>query len=135
MNRSIELKKEINKAIFLTLLLCFILLATKGESAKQAVDYTQFANPLVGAAEFGHCFPEATVPFRMIQVGPETRTGNWSYCSGYQSTYLSINSFSQTRLNGTGCPDLDDVLMLPFTGNPIGKPTKVLSARHRNKPA
>ncbi|NCB08882.1 MAG: glycoside hydrolase family 92 protein, partial [Bacteroidia bacterium] len=54
-----------------------------------------------------------------IQVGPETGNCNWSYCSGYQSADSTINGFSQTRLNGTGCPDLGDLLMLPFAGDPI----------------
>ena len=124
MNRSDELKKEIIKVIILTPLLCFIVLAAKSEPAKQPVDYTRFANPFVGAAEFGHCFPGACVPFGLVQVGPETGNCNWTYCSGYQSTDLSVNGFSQTRLNGTGCPDLGDLLMLPFTGDPIRKTYK-----------
>ncbi|BBE16333.1 alpha-1,2-mannosidase [Aquipluma nitroreducens] len=94
--------------------------ASSGQS-KHPVDYV---NPFVGAAEFGHCFPGACVPFGMIQVGPETGNGNWAYCSGYQSTDSSINGFSQTRLNGTGCPDLGDLLMLPFTGEPVRKTYK-----------
>ncbi len=82
-------------------------------------DYTQFVNPFVGAAENGHCFPGACVPFGLIQAGPETGNCTWAYCSGYQSTDSTINGFSQTRLNGTGCPDLGDLLMLPFAGNPV----------------
>jgi predicted alpha-1,2-mannosidase len=90
-------------------------------STKQALpeDYTQFVNPFVGAAENGHCFPGACVPFGLIQAGPETGNCSWAYCSGYQSTDSIINGFSQTRLNGTGCPDLGDLLMLPFSGNAV----------------
>ena len=80
-------------------------------------DYLKYVNPFVGAAEFGHCFPGACVPFGLIQAGPETGNCSWAYCSGYQSTDSTINGFSQTRLNGTGCPDLGDILMLPFTGD------------------
>jgi len=86
---------------------------------KQSEDYTQYVNPFVGAAENGHCFPGACVPFGLIQVGPETGNCSWSYCSGYQYKDSTINGFSQTRLNGTGCPDLGDLLMLPFTGEPV----------------
>lgn len=112
------------KINFLLILIIFIFLTAKGDAPQRITDFTQFANPFVGAAEFGHCFPGACVPFGMIQVGPETGNGNWAYCSGYQSTDSSINGFSQTRLNGTGCPDLGDLLMLPFTGDPIQKAYK-----------
>jgi predicted alpha-1,2-mannosidase len=84
----------------------------------QELDYTCFVNPFVGTAEFGHCFPGACVPFGMIQAGPETGNCNWKYCAGYQFNDSIINGFSQTRLNGTGCMDLGDLLMQPFTGNP-----------------
>ncbi|MDO8885865.1 GH92 family glycosyl hydrolase, partial [Candidatus Oleimmundimicrobium sp.] len=124
MTRTTKLKMNAIKEVLLLSLLCFIALNLKAESPKQPIDYTQYANPFVGAAEFGHCFPGACVPFGMIQVGPETGNGNWAYCSGYQSTDSSINGFSQTRLNGTGCPDLGDLLMLPFTGEPVRKTYK-----------
>jgi len=108
----------------IALLLFFVTFSAKGESGKPTADYTKFVNPFVGAAEFGHCFPGACVPFGLIQVGPETGNCNWAYCSGYQSTDSTINGFSQTRLNGTGCSDLGDLLMLPFTGNPFRKTYK-----------
>jgi predicted alpha-1,2-mannosidase len=112
------------KEVLILSLLCFIVTILKAESTKQPSDFTQYANPFVGAAEFGHCFPGACVPFGLIQAGPETGNCNWTYCSGYQSTDKSINGFSQTRLNGTGCSDLGDLLMLPFTGDPIRKTYK-----------
>ncbi len=80
-------------------------------------NFTRYVNPFIGAAEYGHCFPGACVPFGLIQVGSETGNGGWEYCSGYQSSDCTINGFTQTRLNGTGCPDLGDLLMLPFTGD------------------
>lgn len=107
------------KPILVVLVMSLIVCSAIAEQKKNSEDFTQYANPFVGAAEFGHCFPGACVPFGLIQAGPETGNGNWAYCSGYQSTDSSINGFSQTRLNGTGCPDLGDLLMLPFTGEPV----------------
>ncbi len=106
------------------LILVTILFIAHKPGYGQLINCTQYVNPFVGAAEFGHCFPGACVPFGMIQAGPETGNGDWAYCSGYQSTDSSINGFSQTRLNGTGCPDLGDVLILPFTGAPVRKEYK-----------
>ncbi len=108
---------------FVAFLFSFLLLASCAKTgkvpepgARQGSDYTKYVDPFIGAAEFGHCFPGACVPFGLVQVGAETGNGGWEYCSGYQSTDSTINGFTQTRLNGTGCPDLGDLLMLPFSG-------------------
>ena len=107
------------KSIFSAILLGLLALSCAPVKQVQPEDYTQYVNPFVGAAENGHCFPGACVPFGLIQTGPETGNCSWAYCSGYQSTDSTINGFSQDRLNGTGCPDLGDLLMLPFSGNPV----------------
>jgi predicted alpha-1,2-mannosidase len=107
------------KTSFAGLLIGLIAFSCTSTKKIQPVDYTKYVNPFVGAAEFGHCFPGACVPFGLIQAGPETGNCSWAYCSGYQSTDSTINGFSQDRLNGTGCPDLGDLLMLPFSGNPV----------------
>lgn len=99
--------------ISLVVSIAFLISACKNPPKE---DFTKYVNPFIGAAEYGHCFPGACVPFGLIQVGAETGNGGWEYCSGYQSTDSTINGFTQTRLNGTGCPDLGDLLMLPFTG-------------------
>lgn len=83
---------------------------------KETVDYTQFVNPFVGAADNGHCMPGACVPFGLIQAGPQSGNCSWAYTSGYQYKDSIIFGFSQNRLNGTGCPDLGDLMMLPFCG-------------------
>lgn len=86
------------------------------QGVSKDIDFTKYANPFVGAAEFGHCFPGACVPFGNIQASPETGNCNWEYCSGYQYKDKRISGFAQTRLNGTGCPDLGDLLIMPFSG-------------------
>ncbi|NLJ01782.1 MAG: glycoside hydrolase family 92 protein, partial [Bacteroidales bacterium] len=59
----------------------------------------------------------ATYPLGMMQPGPETGNFSWDYCSGYFYDDERINGFSQNRLNGTGCVDLGDLLMQPFSGS------------------
>ena len=95
-----------------------ILIITSCTTTKKD-NYTQYANPFVGTAENGHCSPCACVPFGLIQAGPETGNGSWAYCAGYQYSDSILNGFSQNRLNGTGCHDLGDLLILPFTGNAV----------------
>jgi len=40
----------------------------------------------------------------------------WRYCSEYVNNDSIIWGFTQTHLNGTGCMDLGDVLVMPVTG-------------------
>ena len=79
-------------------------------------DLTQYVNPFIGAADNGHTFPGACFPFGLVQPSPDTGNCTWAYCSGYMYLDEKIWGFSQTHLNGTGCPDLGDIQLQPFTG-------------------
>ena len=79
-------------------------------------DYTQYVDPFIGAADNGHTFPGACRPFGMIQTSPVTGAVGWRYCSEYMYAVSIIWGFTQTHLNGTGCMDLGDILVMPFTG-------------------
>lgn len=78
--------------------------------------YTQYVDPFIGAADNGHTFPGACRPFGMIQTSPVTGAVGWRYCSEYMYADSIIWGFTQTHLNGTGCMDLGDILVMPFTG-------------------
>ena len=84
--------------------------------AAVAADVSAWVNPLIGTSATGHAFPAACVPFGLVQAGPDTGNGSWHYCSGYRYEDKSICGFTQTHLNGTGCPDLGDLRILPFRG-------------------
>ena len=79
-------------------------------------DYTVYVNPFIGAADNGHTFPGACRPFGMIQTSPVTGAVGWRYCSEYVYSDSIIWGFTQTHLNGTGCMDLGDILVMPATG-------------------
>ena len=80
-------------------------------------DYSQFVNTFIGAADNGHTFPGACYPFGMIQTSPVTGAVGWRYCSEYTYQDSLIWGFTQTHLNGTGCMDLGDILVMPVTGD------------------
>ena len=80
-------------------------------------DVLSFVNPFIGNADNGHTFPGACVPFGFIQASPETGNDEWKYCPGFNIADDSIMGFAQNHLNGTGCPDLGDVLIFPFSGD------------------
>ena len=79
-------------------------------------DYTQYVNTFIGAADNGHTFPGACYPFGMIQTSPVTGAVGWRYCSEYVYSDSLIWGFTQTHLNGTGCMDLGDILVMPTSG-------------------
>ena len=79
-------------------------------------DYTQYVDPFIGAADNGHTFPGVCRPFGMIQTSPVTGAVGWRYCSEYMYADSIIWGFPQTPLNVTGCMDLGDILVMPFTG-------------------
>ena len=94
-------------------LLGVLMVAAVAACGSEPVD---FVDPFVGTAGTGHTFPAACVPFGMVQAGPDTGYGDWAHCSGYIYGDKTICWFTQTHLNGTGCPDLGDVRLLPFRG-------------------
>lgn len=78
--------------------------------------FTRHVNPFIGTAATGHTFPGATVPFGLVQPGPVTGAVGWQYCSEYLHSDSLIFGFSQTHLNGTGCCDLGNILLMPTDG-------------------
>lgn len=87
-----------------------------------ARDYAQYVNPLIGTGRVGGALsgnnnPAATVPFGMVQLGPDTHPApDWFNASGYDYTDGRIYGFTHTRLSGTGASDLIDVSLFPTLG-------------------
>lgn len=85
-------------------------------SVSPTKDYVSYVNPFIGTGGHGHTYPGAVVPNGMIQPSPDTRIYQWDACSGYYYQDSTINGFSHTHLNGTGCGDYGDVLLMPTVG-------------------
>ncbi len=77
----------------------------------------RYVNVFIGTEGTGHTFPGPSLPFGMVQPGPDNTGQGWNYTSGYQYNDSIILGFSQTRLSGTGISELGDVLLLPFAGS------------------
>jgi len=75
-----------------------------------------YVDPYIGTGAHSHVFLGASVPFGAVQVGPTNINKGWDWCSGYHYSDSVVKGFTQDHLNGTGIPDLCDILVMPFTG-------------------
>ena len=78
-------------------------------------DLLQYVDPFIGSGFHGHVFVGASVPFGMVQLGPNNIDKGWGWCSGYHYSDSICIGFSHTHLNGTGCGDMGDVMVMPMT--------------------
>ncbi len=89
---------------------------------------SKFVNVFIGTDGTGHTFPGPSMPFGMVQPGPDNRDFGWSHTSGYQYKDTLLLGFSQTRFSGTGINEMGDVLLLPI--NP--KKEKLKNSYYKN---
>ncbi|NJC71737.1 alpha-mannosidase [Planosporangium thailandense] len=73
----------------------------------------------VGGGAGGSTYPGAVVPFGMVQFSPDTPTAS---PSGYRDRDRTIEEFSLTHFDGAGCPNNEDLGILPVTGDLGGSP-------------
>lgn len=96
---------------------CSFIACTSTET--EVKDYTQFVNPFIGTLHEGHCFPGATLPTGFVQASPESHTAYYKgyegdHVTGYQYTDSLLKGFTQTHMNGVGCPSMSDILLMPY---------------------
>lgn len=77
----------------------------------------QYVNVFIGTDGTGHTFPGPSMPFGMVQPGPDNKDFGWNHTSGYQYRDTMLLGFSQTRFSGTGINEMGDVLLLPINPN------------------
>jgi predicted alpha-1,2-mannosidase len=82
-----------------------------------------FAGTEPGAGSFGggHNFPGASLPFGMVQLGPDTVPAD-RHAGGYDYRDHHVRGFSLTHLDGAGCSLYGDFPLLPTTEPLRGSP-------------
>ena len=75
---------------------------------------SKFVNVFIGTDGTGHTFPGPSMPFGMVQPGPDNKDFGWNHTSGYQYKDTLLLGFSQTRFSGTGINEMGDILLLPI---------------------
>ncbi|MDO5977884.1 GH92 family glycosyl hydrolase [Flavivirga spongiicola] len=108
------------------------------QAEKKETNYAQFVDPFIGTQNEGHCFPGATAPLGMVQVSPESYTEHYEgyemdHVTGYQYNDPKIIGFTQTHLNGVGCPSMSDILLMPYCIKNIDPSSRVNFGSTYNK--
>lgn len=103
---------EIKKTFYCILFLLTILGVTAQNNAKSV-------NTFIGTDGTGHTFPGPSMPFGMVQPGPDNSIEGWNHTSGYQYKDTLLLGFSQMRFSGTGIGEMGNILLLPFNQNKI----------------
>ena len=101
---------EINKTVYCVVFLLTILSVNAQNNAK-------FVNTFIGTDGTGHTFPGPSMPFGMVQPGPDNSIEGWNHTSGYQYKDTLLLGFSQMRFSGTGIGEMGNILLLPFNQN------------------
>ncbi|HEY4209742.1 MAG TPA: GH92 family glycosyl hydrolase [Puia sp.] len=98
------------------LLIALMLLSLRGaaQQGRSGPPPLSCVDPYIGSAAHGHVFVGASVPFGAVQPGPDNINRGWDWCSGYHYSDSVLKGFSQDHLNGTGIPDLGDILITPY---------------------
>ncbi len=79
-----------------------------------AQNNAKFVNTFIGTDGTGHTFPGPSMPFGMVQPGPDNSIEGWNHTSGYQYNDTLLLGFSQTRFSGTGIGEMGTILLLPY---------------------
>lgn len=103
--------------VYLIIILLFIcgFYSCKSTDVKDK-NLIQYVDPFIGTAYTGHTTPAAACPLGFVQPGPQSGNFGWDHCSGYNYSDSLIWGFTQNKVNGTGIPDMGDILMMPFSG-------------------
>ncbi len=105
---------------FVSFLTAWLILTTPASSQRRSISRNSgllaYVDPYIGTGGHGHVFLGASVPFGAVQVGPSNINKGWDWCSGYHYSDSVVKGFAQNHLNGTGIPDLGDILIMPYTG-------------------
>ncbi len=114
--------------------LALAFLLAQAASPASAARLTRHVNPLAGTRPSfttfgaGHNFPGATVPFGMVQWGPDTIPTDFN-SGGYDYRDAQLKGFSLTHMSGAGCAIYGDFPFLPTTSPIVSSPAVADSPR------
>jgi predicted alpha-1,2-mannosidase len=120
--------------------------ASPADDDSSPVDIVDYVDPLIGTGSFGlgaaSCYPGPSAPFGMVGLSPDTTLDGLAldmmHCAGYYYADPQIRGFTHTHMQGTGCSDYGNILVMPMNAKPaapIGEPTFRSTFSHANETA
>ena len=94
------------------LVLAYILLFCLNQVHAQ--NNSNFVNTFIGTDGTGHTYPGPSMPFGMVQPGPDNNVEGWTHTSGYQYKDTMLLGFSQMRFSGTGIGEMGNITLASF---------------------
>lgn len=103
-----------------------LMIIQSGKAQEKKESLVDYINPIIGASTsnkiggsthgLGKTFPGAATPFGMVQLSPDTRTGD-DTGPGYSWHHKTIEGFSFVHMSGIGWfGDFGNFLVMPTTG-------------------
>src|SRR3954453_19023208 len=109
--------------------------------ARPQPNLTKYVNPFsgtdAGAPDFGtgggagNTYPGATLPFGMLNWGPDSTPSVVNSAAGYSYGDTKLRGFSLAHLSGAGCPVYQDIPFLPTTTPVTESPVTAVSGEWR----
>lgn len=93
--------------------LLIIVLIAIATGCSNKMNYNKYVDRFTGTGGNGGIVPVASMPFGMVQLGPDTRMSN----TGYHYNDQTLLGFSHVHKSGAGCSDFQDILFLPLPAN------------------
>lgn len=96
---------------------CFLAVTASGvaqQDYSKSEGLLRYVDPYIGSGYHGHVFVGTSVPYGMVQLGPNNIHKGWDWTSGYHYSDSILIGFSHTHLSGTGCTDMGDILIMPL---------------------
>jgi len=79
-------------------------------------DPSNYIDTIIGTSADGRMYTGSNLPFGMVQLAPDTRTGE-AVCSGYRYDHTTIEGFSMNHMSGVGwLGTLGNFQIMPTTG-------------------
>ncbi len=104
------------------ILLLFMITGCSGDPLERTGHKPyDYVDPLIGSVAktkfYGRTFPGATLPFSLVQLGPDTYTGG-DVGSGYSYEHNTLEGFSFVHMSGIGWfGDFGNLLVTPTNGD------------------
>ncbi|MHC5157175.1 MAG: GH92 family glycosyl hydrolase [Planctomycetota bacterium] len=91
-----------NRLVFIVIILtAFPSVLMSQDEIRSEIEPVDYIDTIIGTSSSGRMYTGANMPFGMVQLAPDTRTGE-AVTSGYDYSHKTIEGFSMNHMSGVG---------------------------------